>query len=604
MVFTSFRSRTAHHKFRSGITKNTAAIVSLGLAVTGAASAFKMSSSQAASVGQSGPVVNGYEQATIANTNYVIPSGALFVDPAGSDTAAGTQAAPFATIGKALSVAPASGTVVLRSGTYREGGLFARKAVNLQAFPHEQAWLNGSVVVGGFVQQGATWTKAWTSNLCQTCFPLTAIDPLVPAAGLPDQVFFDGIPQQQVVAANAVVPGTFFYDASNHRLVLGSNPGAATVEVTVFDLGLKVGGSSPSSVRGIGFTHYGAQWNYTAPAAVIGIGNTTFENNTFAWSASRGLAVFGGGEIVTDNLFLYNGDNGFKAHTADGLIFQRNRVAFSNQERFSILPSPTQTEAGAKITHSWNTVFSNNTFEDNFSNGLWFDQSSTNTVIANSRFLRNAGAGIAYEVSGLVTIANNVVADNGRDGIKLSGVSGAEVWNNTVVGNGKAAIGIYEDPRHDSIAADNAAGITHDTANVRMFNNIFVSAANSTKPTTMSFDISVPRVLSASDMIAADDYNVWGRPTAVAPQTMFYWAASPTSMGRYTNLAAAQVATSRELHSTSADNVATSTMFVNPAGYNYTVVLGSAAFRTGAPIPAAVLAVMGSPAGTVTVGAH
>ena len=137
-----------------------------------------------------------------------------------------------------------------------------------------------------------------------------------------------------------------------------------------------------------------------------------------------------------------------------------------------------------------------------------------------------------------------------------------------------------------------------------MFNNIFVSSATSIKPTTMSFDISTPRTLSTAQMISANDDNVWGRPNATSIPTMFYWSWNLTGMGRYPNLAAAQIATGRELNSTSVDNIAPNALFVNPAGYNFTTVLGSPAFRTGAPIPASVLALMGNPSGPITVGAH
>ena len=45
-------------------------------------------------------------------------AGTLYVTPAGSDANPGTLAAPFATPGKALALAAAGDTILLRAGTY------------------------------------------------------------------------------------------------------------------------------------------------------------------------------------------------------------------------------------------------------------------------------------------------------------------------------------------------------------------------------------------------------------------------------------------------------------------------------------------------------
>ena len=54
----------------------------------------------------------------------------------------------------ALSTAQDGDTVVLREGTYREGTGFGGKALTLQAYPHEQAWMKGSVVVTAWTPDG------------------------------------------------------------------------------------------------------------------------------------------------------------------------------------------------------------------------------------------------------------------------------------------------------------------------------------------------------------------------------------------------------------------------------------------------------------------
>src|SRR4051812_29908891 len=76
-----------------------------------------------------------------------IPANALWVANGGSDTNPGTSTAPFATIHKALAIAPAGATVVVRGGTYRESLGPIKRKVTLEAYPGEQASVKGSVVV-------------------------------------------------------------------------------------------------------------------------------------------------------------------------------------------------------------------------------------------------------------------------------------------------------------------------------------------------------------------------------------------------------------------------------------------------------------------------
>src|SRR4051812_24170353 len=57
---------------------------------------------------------------TVPDSDYAYPSDAMFVAPGGNDANAGSLGAPLATVGRAISVATAGATIVLRSGIYRE----------------------------------------------------------------------------------------------------------------------------------------------------------------------------------------------------------------------------------------------------------------------------------------------------------------------------------------------------------------------------------------------------------------------------------------------------------------------------------------------------
>ena len=53
---------------------------------------------------------------TVGTAQYPVPAGAIVVSPSGNDGAAGTAAAPYKTLTKAASAAPAGATIVLRAG--------------------------------------------------------------------------------------------------------------------------------------------------------------------------------------------------------------------------------------------------------------------------------------------------------------------------------------------------------------------------------------------------------------------------------------------------------------------------------------------------------
>jgi len=71
-------------------------------------------------------------------------SGQIYVSPTGSDTSDGSIGSPFATIGKAMSVVTAGGTIYLRDGIYYNSGTLrpnksgsAGAYINLWAYPGE-----------------------------------------------------------------------------------------------------------------------------------------------------------------------------------------------------------------------------------------------------------------------------------------------------------------------------------------------------------------------------------------------------------------------------------------------------------------------------------
>ncbi len=521
-----------------------ATAASLALAGVGAARVYASGNPGSPEI----PVVSA-NTLSVPDSAFSIPAGATFVAPNGSDRNPGTAAAPFLTVSHAVAAARPGGTVVVRGGTYRESLGIVTKRITIQAYPHEQVWLKGSVPVTGFAQSGTTWVKSgWSSALCHTCYSSSAIDPAYPAAGLPDQVFVDGVPLTQVTRSNDVTPGTFYVDVRGHRLLLGDNPAGHTVEATNQAIAMQFERtSSGSRLLGIGVMQYGPHFDFDQPAMVIGNAtNLTFENDAFDWSATRGLSVLQPGGVVELSTFLYNGANGLHANRADGFLVSGDHFAYNNYEHFSIASTASASIAAMKVTYTQNAVVQWNVFDDNDSNAIWFDLDGYNVTIAHNWIARNAGMGVMYEVSSRADITGNLITDSGRDGVRISGSTNTQVSSNWLLDNNGAQLGVYEDPRTQPNPELRRMGITWDTAGISASHNVFGAGPGASAPLFDSFDAGHPHRRTTLQMLATDTDNVFVQPANVSAAPVAEWQTSLQALTRWPSLVALQQATGHE----------------------------------------------------------
>ena len=405
----------------------------------------------------------------IPPTDHPAPPDAVWVAPDGRDRGPGTRGEPMRTVAAALRFARPGGTVVLRTGTYREALPPLAKPVTLQPAPGERAWLKGSVVVADWWREGAVWVHDWPHDLCHDCLDPGLVDPAHPLAGRPEQVFVDGAPLEQVAGAANVRPGTFA--AHGGRLTIGTDPQGRLVEASVHPTALTLRrGAEGSRVRGLGFAHY-------ASTAEPGLGGAVradtrdllFENNTFALNAVKGLSVFAPSVAVRGNLFERNGMMGLEAWRADGLTVTGNRFRNNNREGFAQTGEVSEA-AGAKITVSRGVHVTDNVFEGNRANGLWLDIDVLGATVVRNSMDRNARHGLFFEISADAIIASNRVTNNAVSGIALADATRARVVNNTLTGNPIAFL-IQDDARDQEDAAMIAANNTWSTAGHTFANN-------------------------------------------------------------------------------------------------------------------------------------
>jgi parallel beta-helix repeat protein len=544
----------------------------------------------------------------VQDTSYPVPTGAYFVAKTGKDNNPGTQTKPFLTIAHALAAVPAGSTIIVRAGAYHESISAVGKQVTLQPYPHEQVWMKGSVVV-------STWTKEssptvawrhdnWTNQLCHgSCVSTAAIvDPSFPMAGYPDQVFVDGMPGlKQVGSRGAVRPGTFYVDNNSHKLYVGSDPAGHTVESSDLPIALQLGGAASGSVvRGIGIAQYGSNQDYSHnPAAVIVTGsNITLEANTIIQSAGSNIAAYGASMVLRNNYVSQSGFNGVVGNNSDNILVEGNTFSYANLENF-LLGGSASGAAGVKLCSAHGLMIRDNVFDHNTGAGLWLDVSDYNATIIRNLASNNVRNGIFFEISGTAVIASNVLIDNQLHGVKISGSTNVRIFNNTFVHN-ESELGIYEDPRHNTNSSDLALGITWDTANVAVENNLFSNATGANLVYTV--DASTPDHTDAAHMITAMDYNGYYRTSSASPATLVDWARLGTSPAQYQTFSTFASGTGREAHGIAFDNRAVNPFFVDVAAGDYHVASTSAAYHAGTALPSEIASALGV-GGPVSMGA-
>lgn len=533
---------------------------------------------------------------TLPSSNYPVPAGAIFVSPGGNDSNSGTQSAPKATVAAAIASASTGSTIVLRAGTYRQAIGTVAKRITIQPYSGETVALKGSVPVGGWVQDGSVWRKdGWTTRFCQTCHNPAVIDPAYPLAASPDMVFIDGLPLTQVSSKAALGSGRFFVDYTNSKLYVGSNPSGRLVEAASHGRAVLFNGESGGSiVRGLGFLHYAPNYGRELGAIVVSAPDLTFENNTIAWSATRGLSIHHSRVDVRNNSIVNNGAEGLHGHYAHGVMVDTNRMSFNNQEGF-VDSGDATAASGAKFTATHDMVMRNNRAESNRGNGLWCDLSCYNATIVSNLTRENTKNGISYEISAKAIIASNVAVDNGVTGLKIAGSNRVRVYNNTVANNDRQ-MSIYEDARVNGNAEDRALGITWDTNNVVVKNNIF-STNGSDGEVVHTHDNTHPDVASASEMIPVMDFSAYYRASTGAPSRLIRWCRENQDAFNLASLQEFRTATGRETNGTESAGLSSNPFFVDEAAGNYSVKTGSTAVGTGEPLPADVASAIGVSSG-------
>lgn len=542
----------------------------------------------------------------IPKTQYSYPANALFVAPTGSDTASGSISSPLRTIKAAVSKSPSGGTIVMRTGVYREELGTPSKSFTLQPYPNEEAWLDGSEIVTGWAQDGTAWRKdGWTAGnvICaqNPCYDPNLVTSDNPAGGLPDMVFVNGTQLKQVLSLAEVKSGTFFVDRAAQKLYIGNNPNGNTVEATTRNRAMYLqAAAAGTQLKGFGVRRFASQtWfqrNLGQIQASDGAKNILIEKMLFAGGAGSGLFLGGSkstrstGNIIRDSVFALNGLSGMNGNYLDGITIENNTFFHNNISRGQ-MSGAWGSYAGAKIARMTNATVKNNLFQENLAKGFWCDLQCNNNKIVNNMARNNTSHGFFYEVSRSGIIASNISANNGGYGFKISGNT-IQVFNNTAYNNSSDNFHIYNDPRTASEEGEYSRNIT-------AINNISASNTGSGNGNHLvNIQMTGVGALNPSDVMTGMDYNLYYRPNSSIPLNILKWQGSSSSKSYTVMNASLRQEVGRETNGVGIDNKPISDLFVNAGGNDFRLTTKTAVNIQGAALPSDVASALGLPDGT------
>lgn len=428
--------------------------------------AFATPASPAAAADDYLGVLSNGRGTVLGTAAYAPAAGSIYVNAsAGDDANPGTVSRPVKTVARALDISASGGTIVLRAGIYHES-VTIKKRVTIQNYPKEVAWFDGSTAVPGWQKSGEVWTANWHAFFSPSSYS-GGVRNDYPFAHYPGQVFIDGTPLKEVGSASAVRAGTFYADASNRRLVIGSDPSNRKVAASDLASAIQVG-TTNVTLRGFGVRRYATTANARAAVLADPAGGT-FENLVIADNASRGLVVSGANETIRQVVIERNGMMGVNMDRSNNSSVTRSVIRYNNAERFPTLP----VAAGIKITWSSGMNIDDNLISGNyFSTGVWFDAYSSDIRVTNNTLTDNDETQLNLEAAQRAIVANNDLL-GGRKAIEVRDSEAVRILNNRIGGYSLMGISLSQDNRWTKRPGDAPSSFALLHRNNTIANNLF-----------------------------------------------------------------------------------------------------------------------------------
>lgn len=470
------------------------------------------------------PVVSALAGALpLGSADYSIPPGAIFIAPTGTDTAAGTQAAPKKTLLAAIAAAANGATIVCRGGEYRENaGSTLGKQLTIQSYPGEAVWFDGSDVQTDWTASGGRWWAPITVKFSHQAghsqgSPDAAsrwTDSQNPVAHFTDMVFLDGVRLWQVEANPSA--GQFSVDYTTNRVWIADNPAGRELRVAKRTKMLHI--TAKATVRGIGWRRYATEMFElgTVYVATAGAG-TTIENCHMVDVATQPLAVIGPDTSVRDNTIIRPGQTGVHVNRADGSYIVRNVIREHNYEKFKTEPHA----GGIKVTFSGDIVIESNWVDgaDNRGMSIWFDASCWGGRITNN-YTHGGFGGVFTEATGAMIVAGNRMegVPNTYFGYRCTISQQIKVWNNYANVARGYLFAFWQDNRQAVYPGERfwAEGLRWHVKDNELVNNVF-GGSHSLYAFYQRKDAAAPAEVTFDGMLTRIEGNVFSATPGQLP---------------------------------------------------------------------------------------
>ena len=201
------------------------------------------------------------------------------------------------------------------------------------------------------------------------------------------------------------------------------------------------------------------------------------------------------------------------------------------------------------------------------------------------------------EISATAVVGDNLIADNGGDGLKINNSGDVQVWNNSFVGNNRTVWIVQDDrvpgsaPGVDPRQPFPDPTVPWTAGPVTVSDNVFSHPASASPCVLCVEDLTGRRTAEAMGIIA--DGNVYNRAVASTPAALVLWSGGADAARRFATIGDFTATTGQERSSRAADGVGV-------------VGADGRAIRPDAdiarPLPARVAGALGLPPGSREVG--
>lgn len=392
---------------------------------------------------------------------------ARFIAPNGAGTKC-TETEPCAKLSDAQNVASNGDPIIARGGVYTNAGntwngsawssewFITKQGIKLVAYPGELPVFDGSQVLTSFTVEGSYKWAAYQPMPCSNGFGIT----FCTESGndnlngdnigkLPDQAWIDGVALKQVTNKTELAAKKFWVDPQKRIYFMAAD---VTGEVRASKLGdwLSCSDAADVTIKGLQVRRYSGSPSRGSTTDIgAGCDRITLEDMKFEDTSNMALLFNGtSGNFVDDATVRHVTMVGNNWIALEPLYMMHpifDGLDINNVDRFDEF-SGSPGSGALKASRSWHGKFINSRVADNKSHGIWWDQSNYDWLLAGNTIVKNTGSCVFLEISDGYTLVNNYVDCAGSSAVKLAGLTGAALYNNTIIG-GKDALGIYADGR-------------------------------------------------------------------------------------------------------------------------------------------------------------